>query len=60
MCGIPILFGALFELRGVFYNGSMPAPILATNLYPSASAQGLSSAPDLIERLNEGLQRTPS
>src|SRR5512139_72705 len=44
----------------MFYNGCMPAPILATKLYipPPRSKVVLRSR--LLERLNEGMQRAPS
>jgi LuxR family maltose regulon positive regulatory protein len=40
----------------VFYNGFMPAPILATKLYIPPPRPKVVSRPRLIERLNEGKQ----
>ncbi len=50
--------GRLLELRGVFYNGSMSAPILTTKLYIPPPRPKVVLRPRLIQRLNEGLQRT--
>src|SRR3990170_3470714 len=43
----------------MFYNGSMSAPILATKLYMPPPRPNVVHRSRLIERLNEGLQRTP-
>jgi LuxR family maltose regulon positive regulatory protein len=59
MCGVPIFFGTLLELGGMFYNESMSAPILATKLYIPRPRPNVVHRPHLIERLDEGLQRTP-
>ncbi|MEM7344337.1 MAG: LuxR C-terminal-related transcriptional regulator [Chloroflexota bacterium] len=42
----------------LFYNRTMPTPILATKLYMPASRPNGISRPRLIEQLNEGLQQT--
>jgi LuxR family maltose regulon positive regulatory protein len=42
----------------MFYNASMSAPILATKLYLPPPRPKVVLRPRLIERLNEGLQRT--
>ena len=48
----------LLELRGLFYNGGMPAPILTTKLYIPPPRPKVVLRSRLIERLNEGLRRT--
>jgi LuxR family transcriptional regulator, maltose regulon positive regulatory protein len=44
----------------VFYNGVMPAPILATKLYVPSPRPDIVRRSRLIDRLNAGLSRTPS
>src|SRR5512139_138055 len=41
----------------VFYNESMPAPILTTKLYIPPPRPKVVLRPRLMQRLNEGLQR---
>ncbi len=44
----------------MFYNGVMPAPILATKLYVPSPRPDIVLRSRLIDRLNFGLSRTPS
>ena len=44
----------------MFYNGVMPAPMLATKLYIPSPRPDMVRRSRLIDRLNVGLSRTPS